>query len=68
MTVNQAIKELIESPEFKEASRDSSTLRVYIGRIKTGEAKTAIKIELLERFGYSIDVKSPRKKIVVKKK
>lgn len=54
MTIDKAIEELIQSEDFKQKARKDAKLRVSLGRIIKNNASFNLKIELLERFGYSI--------------
>jgi hypothetical protein len=62
MTIDEAVLKLINSDSFKEKARHEAKLRVYLGRINKGTANKMIKIDLLEAFGYAINVKTPSKK------
>lgn len=63
MTVEKAIDQLIASDEFKTAAKSlsNSKLRVYLGRYNKGTLGPCGMIELLQTFGYTIDVKPPKK-------
>jgi len=67
MTIDEAINELINSEDFKQAARQDAKLRVSLGRINKGNANKTLKIDLLESFGYIVDVKSPNEKVIKKK-
>ena len=56
MTIQEAINELIEREDFKNAARQDAKLRVYIGRIKKEGVKTGATIELLQQFGYKVEI------------
>ena len=62
MTIEQAISELMGSEAYLTASRHDAALRVYLGRYRQGTLKNASAIELLEKFGYTIEVKKGKKK------
>lgn len=62
MTIEEAINQLVESSDFKEAARVDAKLRVQIGRIKKDGIKHSAAIELLQKFGYLVDIKKPPKK------
>lgn len=57
MTINQAIRQVIESQRFKEESRKDAKLRVFLGRYIKGEVKNGAATELLMKFGYKVDIK-----------
>jgi hypothetical protein len=56
MSIEQAIKKLIESEQFKTEARTDAKLRVQLGRLKKGGIKNSAAIELLQRFDYKIEV------------
>lgn len=60
MTIDEAIKQLFESNEFKEAAKTSAYLRTLLSRQNSNTLKMAAKIEVLLRFDYKIDAKRPR--------
>jgi hypothetical protein len=61
MTIEKAIAELLISERFLEDSRKDAKLRVALGRHKRNTLKNGAAIELLEKYGYAIDVKKRRK-------
>lgn len=62
MTIDEAVKELLQSEDFKNAARQDAKLRVYAGRIKKEGVKTSAAIELLQQFNYTIEVNKSNNK------
>ncbi|SFP92660.1 hypothetical protein [Parafilimonas terrae] len=64
MTIENAIKQLIISEEFKAAAKltANAKLRVYLGRYKKGTLSECGSIELLKQFGYTIEARKARNK------
>jgi hypothetical protein len=60
MTIDQAVKELLDSEEFKQAAKNKSTLRSLATRFNNAELKSGAKVELLLQFDYKIEAKKPR--------
>jgi len=65
MTIEKAVEDLLNSEEFKADARQDAKLRVFIGRYRKGTVGNGAAIELLLRYGYTIEVK--KKRITVKK-
>lgn len=63
MTIETAIQHLINSEEFKTSAKISTNakLRVYLSRYKKGTLSDCGGIELLNQFGYTIEIKRPKK-------
>ena len=51
MTIDEAIKQLFESNEFKQAAKKKSSYRVAMLRFNTNELKSGAKVELLLELG-----------------
>lgn len=66
MTIDEAVKQLISSEEFKLDAREDAKLRVFLGRYNKGEIKNGAAIDMLLKYGYTVEVKG-RKKIVKRK-
>jgi len=64
MTIDQAIINLLQSGEFKQAAKTNATLRSIASRYNNGTLKSGAKVEVLLQFGYEITAR----KIVRKKK
>jgi len=62
MTIDQAITELFESDEFKQAAKKKSSYRVAMLRFNNDELKSGAKVELLLEFGYTITAKKTVRK------
>ncbi|MFT4154711.1 hypothetical protein [Parafilimonas sp.] len=64
MTIENALKQLIESEEFKAAAKltPNSKLRIYLGRHRKGTLGDCGAIELLKQFGYTIEANKVKKK------
>lgn len=60
MTIDEAVKQLFESEEFKNAAKTKSTLRSLLMRFNNNELKSGAKVGLLLQFGYKIEAKKPR--------
>ena len=58
MTIDAAFKQLVESPEFKEACRGEESPavknRVYLGRFRKGALKAGAMVEVLMANGYEV--------------
>ena len=65
MTIEEAIKDLFESKEFKTAQKQNPKLRNDLKRYREGKLQTLAKINLLTGFHYEIKV-IKRKKMVIK--
>jgi hypothetical protein len=68
MTIEKAIKDLLQSDGFKQAAKNDAKLRVYAGRIKKEGVKNGAAIDLLLMFGYKVDVTKNSVKELPKKK
>ncbi|HSY60333.1 MAG TPA: hypothetical protein VK796_00600 [Cytophaga sp.] len=62
MTIDEAVKDLFQLKEFKEAAKQSAYLRTVLSRDNKGVLKTAAKLELLIKFGYVIKVNRNKSK------
>ena len=64
MEINNAIETLLLSTPFKEKAKEKNKeggkLRMFVTRYQRGEVKTGSAIDLLESFGYKIDIEEPR--------
>lgn len=60
MTIEKALQTLLESEQFKLDARQDSNLRVFQSRQRKGQIKTGAAVEMLIRYGYTVDVKKGR--------
>lgn len=63
MTLEQAIDKLINSEPFKEKAKqreEGSGLRVFLHRWRKGEIRACTAVDMLQQFGYTIDVEEPK--------
>lgn len=60
MTIEEAVKDLLQSEEFHQACQNTPYLRNQLSRFKRGELKAGSMVQLLTRFGYKIEAKKPR--------
>lgn len=54
LTIQEALKQMIESERFKALARIDPATRVYSGRIRKGKLSGGAAIRLLEDFGFKI--------------
>ena len=62
ITIKEALRQMVESQEFREAQKIDSGLRVYAGRIRKGTFSGGAAVKMLEAFGYKIIVLEPSHK------
>jgi len=66
MRIREAFQELIDSPEYKEASKSRESegvkRRVYLSRFKKGTLKVGAMVESLLANGYEVNVNKVKKK------
>lgn len=62
MTIQEAVDDLLKSEEFKVAAKNDAKLRVYAGRIRKEGAKTSAAIDLLQQFGYTVEIKKDKER------
>ena len=55
MTIDKAIYDVVNSEEFREKAKVSSTLRSRLKDIRDGVASYNLKINILKQFGYRIE-------------
>lgn len=56
MTIQDALKKMIESERFKQMQRVEPGLRVYACRIRNGKFRDGAAVELLKSFGFKVTV------------
>lgn len=56
MNIESALKELINSESFKSAAKKDAKLRVFLSRYYKGCVRYGASVELLIRFGYTINI------------
>lgn len=56
ITIQEALLQMIETEKFKQAQRIEPSLRVYAQRIRRGEFRDGAAVEMLQAFGYKINV------------
>lgn len=54
LTIQEALKEMIESKEFRELAKVDAATRVYAGRIRKGKLSDGAAVRLLESYGFKI--------------
>lgn len=57
MTIEKALQTLLESENFKADARQDAKLRMFQSRHRKGEIKTGAAVEMLIRYGYTVDVR-----------
>jgi len=66
MEVNSALENLLKSQAFKEKAKikdkDGGRLRMFMTRYQRGEISTGAAVEMLENFGYKVEIYAERKK------
>lgn len=67
MTIKQGFEHFLRSEDFNNYSAQQNSLgaklRIYRKRFKEGVLKEAAMISVLKKYGYTIEVKKPNKKI-----
>jgi hypothetical protein len=65
MNIENAVKSLLDSESFrdkaKEKNKEGGRLRMFVTRYQRGEVSTGSAVQLLENFGYQIEVKQKPK-------
>jgi hypothetical protein len=65
MEVNSALEDLLKSNTFKEKAKeknkDGGRLRMFVTRYQRGQISTGAAVELLENFGYKVEIFSSNK-------
>jgi hypothetical protein len=61
VTIQEALKQMVDSQDFKEAQKLDSGLRVYAGRIRKGTFTGGAAVKMLEAFGYKVIAIAPGK-------
>ena len=60
MEVNKAVEALLQSEQFKnkakEKNKDGGRLRMFMTRYQRGEITTGSAVQMLENFGYRVEV------------
>jgi hypothetical protein len=54
VTIEEALRQMVESKDFKEAQKLDSGLRVYAGRIRKGTFTGGAAVKMLEAFGFKV--------------
>lgn len=58
LTIQEALKEMVESKKFRELAKVDAATRVYAGRIRKGKLSDGAAVRLLEAFGFSVVVEA----------
>lgn len=61
LTIQEALKIMVETERFKQMQRVEPGLRVYAGRIRQDKMRDGAAVEMLESFGFKIHVIDTRK-------
>jgi hypothetical protein len=56
MTIQEALKQMVDSERFRELAKVDAGLRVYAGRIRNDRFSDGAAVRLLQSFGYKINV------------
>lgn len=66
MKVKDALNDLLKSEEFKDKAKskdkDGGKLRMFVTRYQRGEVSTAGAVQMLQNFGYEVNIVKRLKK------
>lgn len=63
MTIQEALKIMVETERFKQMQRIEPGLRVYAGRIRQHKMRDGAAVEMLKAFGFKIYVEEVAGKV-----